>query len=139
MSLYYNLEFFSTSLYWQPLATVHFDPPLNFLDLFLPANISSSDRARAFLWLIFHYLEEPNAPNPFDDDYSRKHQHLEKIPRLRRLTEAEQKLENVDTPEEIEWGQKMSSQRNTFLHKLVSSTENDKNAKNANSSSFKGT
>jgi Ino eighty subunit 1 len=113
----------------QPLATVHFDPPLNFLDLFLPGNLASYDRARAFLWLIFHYLEDADAENPFDDDYSRKHRHLTKIPWIRRLTEAEQKLENVDTPEEVEWGNKMSAQRNVFLHKLVTAPDTDKKGK----------
>jgi hypothetical protein len=57
----------------QPLASTHFDPPVNFLDLFLPINIASADRARAFLWLIFHYLEGPDQPSPYDDDdYSRQ-------------------------------------------------------------------
>jgi Ino eighty subunit 1 len=111
----------------QPLARVHFDASLNFLDLFLPKNLSSADRARAFLWLAFYYLEGPTIPNPFDDDYSRNNPG--KVPMIRRLNDSER--ENVDTPEEIEWGKKMSGQRNTFLKKLVSSMENDKKAKNA--------
>ncbi|KAF8845263.1 hypothetical protein BDN67DRAFT_961559 [Paxillus ammoniavirescens] len=111
-----------------PLAATHFDPPLNFLDLFLPINISSADRARAFLWLIFHYLEGPDQSNPYDDDYSRENPG--KVPWLRRLTDAEMAEENVDTPEEIEWGKAMSAQRNVFLQRLVSSLENEKKAKN---------
>jgi Ino eighty subunit 1 len=118
------------------LANVHFDSPLNFLDLFLPVNIASADRARAFLWLLYHYLEKQNTLNPFNDDYSR--QHPGKVPWLRRLTEQEQQLENVDTNEEIEWGHKMSAQRNTFLQKLVSSIENEKKARNSNSLQAKG-
>ncbi|KAG9314535.1 hypothetical protein JVU11DRAFT_5333 [Chiua virens] len=111
-----------------PLAATHFDPPLNFLDLFLPINIASADRARAFLWLVFHYLEGPDQPNPYDDDYSR--QNPSKVPWLRRLTDAELAEENVDTPEEIEWGRAMSAQRNVFLQRLVNSLENEKKAKN---------
>ncbi|KAH0838468.1 hypothetical protein J3R83DRAFT_6782 [Lanmaoa asiatica] len=111
-----------------PLAATHFDPPLNFLDLFLPINISSADRARAFLWLVFHYLEGPDLPNPYDDDYSR--QNAGKVPWLRRLTDAEMAEENLDTAEEIEWGRAMSAQRNVFLQRLVNSLENEKKAKN---------
>ncbi|KAI6132663.1 hypothetical protein EV401DRAFT_1849379 [Pisolithus croceorrhizus] len=107
-----------------PLAATHFDPPLNFLDLFLPMKISSADRARAFLWLMFHYLEGPDQPNPYDDDYSR--QNLGKVPRLRRLSDAETAEENVDTTDEIEWGKTMSAQRNHFLQRLVTSQENEK-------------
>ena len=87
---------------------------------------------------MFCYLEQADAQNPFDDDYSRKYRHLAKVPWLRRLTEDEQKLENIDTPEEIEWGRKMSSQRNAFLQKLVSSIEKEKKARNANPSSYRG-
>ncbi|KAF9243938.1 hypothetical protein BU15DRAFT_86352 [Melanogaster broomeanus] len=112
-----------------PLAATHFDPPLNFLDIFLPINISSADRAKAFLWLIFHYLEGPDQTNPYDDDYSRENPG--KVPWLRRLTDAEMAEENVDTPEEIEWGKSMSAQRNLFLQRLVTSLENEKKAKNA--------
>ncbi|KAH7915342.1 hypothetical protein BJ138DRAFT_1109720 [Hygrophoropsis aurantiaca] len=118
-----------------PLANTHFDPPLNFLDLFLPINISSADRARAFLWLIFHYLEGPGQPNPYDDDYSR--QHPGKVPWLRRLTDPEMKLENVDSQDEIKWGKAMSSQRNAFLQKLVSSLENEKKGKTVSSTPLK--
>jgi Ino eighty subunit 1 len=116
-----------------PLAATHFDPPLNFLDLFLPINISSADRARAFLWLVYHYLEGPDQPNPYDDDYSR--QNPGKVPWLRRLTDAELAEENVDTAEEMEWGRAMSAQRNVFLQRLVNSLESEKKAKNAISAS----
>lgn len=116
-----------------PLASTHFDPPVNFLDLFLPINIASADRARAFLWLIFHYLEGPDQPNPYDDDYSR--QNPGKVPWLHRLTEEEMAQENVDTPDEIEWGKAMSAQRNLFLQRLVHSTEKEKKVKAAASAS----
>ncbi|CAA7266623.1 unnamed protein product [Cyclocybe aegerita] len=111
-----------------PLASIHFDGSLNFLDLFLPNKyLASNDRARAFLWLLYHYLEANTGPNPFDDHYSRKYPG--KIPSLRRLSQSESRKENVDTPEEIEWGSRMSNQRNIFLQKLVSSMEGDRKAK----------
>ncbi|KJA26151.1 hypothetical protein HYPSUDRAFT_199358 [Hypholoma sublateritium FD-334 SS-4] len=101
-----------------PLASVHFDGCLNFLDLFLPrTRLASADRARAFLWLLYHYLEDAHGPSPFDDAHSRAH--AGKAPAIRRLTAAERAAENVDTPAEVQWGRAMSAQRNAFLQKLV--------------------
>ncbi|KAL0950934.1 hypothetical protein HGRIS_007690 [Hohenbuehelia grisea] len=111
-----------------PLSSVHFDGTFNFLDLFLPRPLSSADRARTFLWLIYHYLESPKSPNPFDDDYSRNNPGKAPFPRT--LT-PESSKENIDTPAEIEFGRVMSLQRNAFLQKLVSSTELDKKAKSS--------
>ena len=99
---------------------MHFDGCLNFLDLFLPRTwLASADRSRTFLWLLYHYLEDATGPNPFDDAHSRAH--AGKAPGIRRLTPAEFKLENVDTPAELHWGRQMSAQRNAFLQKLVAS------------------
>ena len=66
---------------------------MEFLDLFLPINLSSSSRARVFLWLMYHYLQGPDKPNPFDDDYSRANP--PKVPRMRSLTREEQAQEKV--------------------------------------------
>lgn len=74
---------------------------------------------------MYHYLESDKGPNPFGDGYSSRHPG--KAPALRRLTKAEYNRENVDTPDEIEWGQNMTYQRNVFLQKLV--IEADKKAK----------
>ncbi|KIK71225.1 hypothetical protein GYMLUDRAFT_79342 [Collybiopsis luxurians FD-317 M1] len=112
-----------------PLSTLHFDGTLNFLDLFLPKPLASPDRGRAFLWIIYHYLESDAPPNPFDIPHSR--QVPGKAPFIRPLTHAEMMRENVDTPEEIEWGKKMSAQRNIFLQKLVTVIENEKKTKPA--------
>jgi hypothetical protein len=76
---------------------------------------------------MYYYLESPNIPNPFDDIYSRKNP--PKAPILRPLTDEEMENENIDTREEIEWGKQMSSRRNIFLQKLVSSLESDKKSK----------
>ncbi|KAF9036422.1 hypothetical protein BDZ89DRAFT_460570 [Hymenopellis radicata] len=112
-----------------PLARTHFDGSINFLDFFLPKPLASADRAQAFLWFIYHYLESPTGPNPFDDDYSRERTNM--APYIRPLSAREAARENVDTEDEIIWGNMMSNQRNIFLHKLVSSMENDKKAKPA--------
>ncbi|KAJ7130088.1 hypothetical protein C8R43DRAFT_1025747 [Mycena crocata] len=112
-----------------PLAGVHFDGTLNFLDLFLPKPLSSQDRARVFLWLMYYYLENPDGQNPFDDPYSRTHPG--KAPLVRKLTKEEESQENVDTPEEKEWGVTMSAQRNAFLTRLVMASDLDKKSKTA--------
>ncbi|KAL4267608.1 Ino eighty subunit 1 [Pleurotus pulmonarius] len=112
-----------------PLASVHFDGSFNFLDLFLPRNLSSSDRARTFLWLIYYYLEDPDPPNPFDDDYSRDNPDKAPLPRI--LSDEEVKEENIDSPEEVAWGIMMSTQRNAFLQKLVSTMEHDKKVRSS--------
>jgi Ino eighty subunit 1 len=101
----------------QTISPQHFDPPVEFLDLFLPTNIASECRARAFLWLIFHYHEGQDIPNPFADAYSQKFPN--KVPWLRRMTVEEQQLENRDTPEELVWGKKMGQQRSLFLQDLM--------------------
>ncbi|KAJ6574833.1 hypothetical protein B0H19DRAFT_1125949 [Mycena capillaripes] len=107
-----------------PLASIHFDGTLNFLDLFLPKPLSSQDRARVFLWLMYYYLENPDGQNPFDDPYSRLNRG--KAPLVRKLTKEEEAKENVDTLEEKEWGALMSSQRNAFLTRLVLAVDDKK-------------
>lgn len=88
---------------FQQIAHQHFEPPVEFLDLFLPINLSSESRAKAFLWLIFHYLSEPDALNPFDDTWSRGN--TGKVPRMLSLSREDMQRENQDPSEEIEWGQ----------------------------------
>jgi Ino eighty subunit 1 len=101
----------------------HFERPIEFVDLFLPINISSECRARAFLWLMHYYHEGPHLANPFDDDYSRAYPG--RVPWLHRLSSEEYSRENVDLPEEIEWGRKMALQRSAFLQDLVSGGDVD--------------
>jgi len=112
-----------------PLASTHFDGTLNFLDLFLPKPLNSQDRARVFLWLMYHYLENPDGQNPFDDPWSRMHPG--KAPLVAKLSKEEEAKENVDTMEEKEWGAAMSSQRNAFLSRLVLASDMDKKTKSA--------
>ncbi|KAK7064452.1 Ino eighty subunit 1 [Favolaschia claudopus] len=112
-----------------PLASVHFDGNLNFLDIFLPKALSSQDRARAFLWLMYHYLEGPEGQNPYDDSYSRSNPG--KAPLIRKLTKDEEEKENVDTQEEKQWGVLMTNQRNLFLSRLVVAAQNENMKKRA--------
>ncbi|KAI0050679.1 hypothetical protein FA95DRAFT_1555400 [Auriscalpium vulgare] len=131
VNLVFVLTNFSTTL-----SPTHFDPPVEFVDLFLPINISSQARARAFLWMIFHYHEGPQLSNPFADEYSVRNPG--KVPWLNRLSQEEYRRENIDPPEEIEWGKKMASQRSVFLQDLVSGGEVDRRTRIASSSTAHG-
>ncbi|EAU92908.2 hypothetical protein CC1G_03695 [Coprinopsis cinerea okayama7 len=114
---------FVLSTHAAPLSPTHFDGTLNFLDLFIPGKgYASYERAQAFLWFIYHYLEDAEGPNPFADKFAQKNPG--KAPQLRELGENE--VENIDTQEEIQWGRAMSARRNTFLQQLVSSLEYEK-------------
>ncbi|KAI0001778.1 hypothetical protein BJV77DRAFT_1063176 [Russula vinacea] len=95
---------------------------IDFLDLFLPIKISSPSRARAFLWLAFHYHEAPSL-NPFEDQHERKHLGL--IPELAPLTEEEFEKENVDPEDERNYATKMTKLRIDFLAKNAQGAENN--------------
>ncbi|KAI0048384.1 hypothetical protein FA95DRAFT_1071742 [Auriscalpium vulgare] len=86
---------------------------IDFLDLFLPVHITSVSRARAFLWLVYHYHESPSSPNPFADNNAQQHRGL--VPRLIDLSEEDFKLENLDPEDEKAYAAKMSQYRLDFL------------------------
>jgi hypothetical protein len=85
---------------------------MDFLDIFMPCPVQSSVRAKAFLWLAYHYLEG-QTDNPFDDQYSLAHPG--KSPYLYRVDPAAVADENRDTLAEITWGQKMAAKRAQFM------------------------
>jgi len=71
--------------------------------------------------------------NPFADDHARRNPG--KVPWLLRLSREEQAQENVDPPEELEWGWKMAQARSRFLQELVAGGELDKAARTLSGSS----
>lgn len=78
---------------------------------------------------MFHYLNAPGTPNPFDDEYSKGNPG--KVPRMLSLSREEMLRENQDPPDEIEWGRKMSALRGEFLQELVNEmTQEEKRRKN---------
>ncbi|KAL2019624.1 hypothetical protein VTK56DRAFT_9439 [Thermocarpiscus australiensis] len=92
------------------IAELHFPPGQQFHDLIMKTNYSSKSRARAFLWLMWFYLEsdfteEGCEENPFGPgvDYGVDVAN-QGVPRLEPMTEEEEAQENVDTQEEIEFG-----------------------------------
>ncbi|VDC01877.1 unnamed protein product [Peniophora sp. CBMAI 1063] len=98
------------------IASEHFGrQDVDLLDFFTPVPFSSSSRARAFLWLVYHYYQcTEGTPNPFTGpDVSTSNSAT--IPPLSDLTQPEQDLENIDTPDELVYGEKMHKFRVDFM------------------------
>jgi Ino eighty subunit 1 len=77
---------------------------------------------------VFHYLEGPDIPNPFDDEHSA--QNPGKAPLLPRLSKAEMDRENVDTAEERIFAAKMKGLRVEFLKTMAIDDETIKRVDN---------
>ena len=101
----------------------HFFQPRDFFDLVIRSTLSSASRAKAFLWLIWWYLESdysrdaavdnpfgPGLPNEDDPDSMPV-----KVPAFEHLTEEQANAENVDTEEEKVYGEKMKQVRKRIL------------------------
>ncbi|KAL1858470.1 hypothetical protein Plec18167_006992 [Paecilomyces lecythidis] len=113
---------FVLSQYAPKISEIHFFAPRDFFDLVMRGTLSSKSRARAFLWLMWWYLEsdfshEAALNNPFGPG-------LEgegagglpiKVPAFESLTEEQADAENVDTPEEIQYGQEKQLERKRIL------------------------
>ncbi|KAL5519499.1 hypothetical protein ACEPAH_1182 [Sanghuangporus vaninii] len=100
------------------VGSLHFadDSKLEFTDLFQPVPVPSAERGRAFLWLVYHYLESTDQPNPFEDPSDKGSKtNPNAAPRMHRVDSSELAHENIDTQEEIEYGRRMSEQRKQFL------------------------
>ncbi|PRT52447.1 Ino eighty subunit 1 [Wickerhamiella sorbophila] len=94
-----------------------FDSTLKFYDLLMNENLSSSSRARSFLWLMWAWLESDLSPeqlklNPFGDGEGT-------VPIPYTMTAEEKALENIDTPAEISFGKQKTLQRLTYLEGSV--------------------
>ncbi|KAH9044650.1 hypothetical protein EDB85DRAFT_1910529 [Lactarius pseudohatsudake] len=112
---------FVLSNHFTAVARQHFGrPDVDFLDLFLPVKLSSLSRARAFLWLAFHYHEAPIA-NPFCGPHARQRPGL--VPEFVPLTDEEFELENVDPEDERDYAAKMTKLRIEFLAKNARASE----------------
>ncbi|KIK71233.1 hypothetical protein GYMLUDRAFT_254483 [Collybiopsis luxurians FD-317 M1] len=123
------------------ISKLHFSDQVDFLDLFTQVQLSSSSRARAFLWLVYNYYEaapsgasdypESNPvggsdrTNPFSDPTKPGER-----PPLDKLSEAAAALENVDPADELEISEKLVAQRMQFLS-TQSPRDNSKGGKAA--------
>lgn len=103
------------------IAELHFPLDQEFHDLIMKTEFSSASRARAFLWLIWLYLEsdfteEGCDENPFSPgiDYGLGVAN-QGVPRLVTMTREEEATENVDTEAEIEFGREKQQTRAKIL------------------------
>ncbi|CRK46830.1 hypothetical protein BN1723_007290, partial [Verticillium longisporum] len=91
------------------VAELHFPPGQEFHDLVMKTNYTSKSRAKAFLWIMWFYLEsdfteEGCDENPFGRgvDYGVDVAN-QGVPRLEEMTPEEEARENIDTPKEMEF------------------------------------
>lgn len=105
----------------QKVAELHFPDHQEFHDLIMKTQYSSKSRALAFLWLMWFYLEsdfteEGCEENPFGAgvDYGVDVAN-QGVPKLIEMSEDERAKENVDAPEEIEFGREKQKTRAKIL------------------------
>jgi Ino eighty subunit 1 len=103
------------------ITDLHFPPPRDFYDIIMRPTITSKTRARAFLWLMWHYLEsdfteEGADENPFGAgvDYGQSLRN-QGIPRFEFMSEKQVAEENVDTPDEIDYGLAKQKERKRII------------------------
>ncbi|KAF9881045.1 ino80 chromatin remodeling complex [Colletotrichum karsti] len=103
------------------VAELHFPPGREFHDLVMKTNFTSESRARAFLWIMWFYLEsdfteEGCEENPFGAgvDYGVDVAN-QGVPELEEMTPEEEAQENVDTPSEIAFGEEKQKMRAKIL------------------------
>jgi Ino eighty subunit 1 len=116
---------FVISQYAPKISDVHFPVPRDFFDLIIRATLTSKSRARAFLWLMWWYLEsdfgyEDSQRNPFGEGvYAEGDQDSGilplKVPTMESINEAQAALENVDTEDEIHYGEVKRKERIAIL------------------------
>ncbi|QDS72833.1 hypothetical protein FKW77_006915 [Venturia effusa] len=115
---------FVLAQYAPKISEMHFDVPRDFFDLVMKPGLSSKSRATAFLWLMWWYLEsdfstEDALKNPYGPGRrSRDGDAMEmpiKTPQFDILTDEEVAQENVDTQEEIDFGETKKKERMAIL------------------------
>jgi Ino eighty subunit 1 len=107
--------------YFPKVTELHFQNDQDFFDLIMGTNMSSETRARAFLWLMWWYLEsdfsyEDSQRNPFGPgQVSEADRHTDplhvKVPTIAILTEEQEEAENVDPPSELKFGEDKRKER----------------------------
>lgn len=117
---------FVLSSFAPKISEIHFNPPRDFFDLVMRSNLSSKSRGAAFLWLMWWYLEsnftaEDALRNPFGPgEYPAKDDNSTgglpiKCPAFELLTPDMEARENVDTAEELAFGEIKRVERMAIL------------------------
>lgn len=102
------------------------DTGKDFFDLLMDESLSSESRGRAFLWLMWAYLESDLSPealrrNPFGPGSGEDGL---KVPGFKTLTAEEMAKENVDNEIEKEFGEKMTKERLDYIESTNAATLN---------------
>jgi Ino eighty subunit 1 len=112
---------FVLSQFAPKVTELHFPPGRDFYDLIMRTSLSSASRARAFLWLMWFYLEsdfteegaEENAFGPgVDYDVQVRNQG---VPRFVLLNQEQQDAENIDSQEELDYGYAKMRERKRII------------------------
>ncbi|KAJ9106315.1 hypothetical protein QFC21_001460 [Naganishia friedmannii] len=100
----------------QPGGSVNENGKLHILNLFTVINIPSRERAKMFLYILYHYLESDTGHNPFADA-----DRPGEPPLLHVLNDDEYAAlgENIDEEEELDWGAEMRARRIESLKELA--------------------
>ena len=113
---------FVLSQYAPKISETHFFPPRDFFDLVMRATLSSRSRAKAFLWLVWFYLESDFSADAAEHNPFGRGQHGEgagglplKVPAFEHLTEEQANAENIDTESEKAYGEKKRLERKRIL------------------------
>ncbi|KAL8767473.1 MAG: hypothetical protein Q9209_006059 [Squamulea sp. 1 TL-2023] len=112
---------FVLSQYAPKISETHFYPPRDFFDLVMRGTLSSQSRAKAFLWLIWHYLESDFSGKSAEENPFGKGQAVSsgdppfKVPPFEHLTEEQANAENVDTQVEKDYGEMKRLERKRIL------------------------
>lgn len=113
---------FVLSQYAPKISEMHFQQPRDFFDLVIRSTLSSRSRARAFLWLVWWYLESNFSTydalnNPFGAGTTEDSPGSLplKVPAFEHLNEEQANLENIDTEEEEAYGEAKRLERKRIL------------------------
>ena len=121
---------FILSTYAPKVTECHFPENMDFYDLVMRITLSSKSRARAFLWLMWFYLEsdfteQACLANPFGrGKLSRDKAKLWCVPDFEYLTEDQAAKENVDTLDERAFGEaKREERKRIVIHQTGQGTK----------------
>lgn len=107
---------FLFSTYSSKIEDRFFPPGREFFDFIMTKTISSKSRSRAFLWLVWAYLQTNLDPERLrENPFGMGQQGGMLIPELEMLNEDQVRLENVDTEDEKEFGEAMTKLRQYHL------------------------
>jgi len=122
---------FVLSQFAPKVSETHFTDKVDFFDMAMRHTISSASRARAFLWLMWWYLEsnftkEDALNNPFgpgeykeDEDPDDPDTIPQLVPQLVNITPEEGDAENVDPEEEVQFADKMTKERKRIMEEVA--------------------